>query len=224
MSEREQILSGIRSALGVKAGDLARAEAVAARLSAPPSGTVPSRVANRKDWLPLFEERLTAQSGKVSRAADGAEALALIEAYLKGLQMPLRLRIGTDSRLAALPWALMPDLERLTGPVTPEDCAGLSHAFAGAAETGTLVLVSGPENPTRINFLPETHIVLIAEDDILGSYEACWSRLRARYGAGSLPRTVNWISGPSRTADIEQTIINGAHGPKNLHAVIVKRP
>ena len=89
------------------------------------------------------------------------------------------------------------------------------------AETGTLVLLSGPDNPTTINFLPETHIVVLRAHDIVGPYEAAWNALREIYGERSLPRTVNLISGPSRTADIEQTIIMGAHGPKRLHVVIV---
>lgn len=90
-----------------------------------------------------------------------------------------------------------------------------------AAETGTLFLVSGADNPTTLNFLPETHIVLICAGDVAGSYEEAFDRLRAIYGESTLPRTVNLISGPSRTADIEQTIVRGAHGPKRLHVVIL---
>jgi L-lactate dehydrogenase complex protein LldG len=97
----------------------------------------------------------------------------------------------------------------------------VSRAIAGVAETGTLILVSGAGNPISLNFLPETHIVLVDAGDIVGSYEEAWDRLRALYGEGTLPRTVNWISGPSRTADIEQTIIRGAHGPKRLIVVIL---
>ena len=90
-----------------------------------------------------------------------------------------------------------------------------------AAETGTLFLVSGPENPTTLNFLPEAHTVLIKSSDIVGSYEEAWDRLRAIYGKGALPRTVNLVSGPSRTADIEQTIVMGAHGPRRLLVLIL---
>jgi L-lactate dehydrogenase complex protein LldG len=90
-----------------------------------------------------------------------------------------------------------------------------------AAETGTLLLVSGADNPTTLNFLPEAHTVLIAASDIVGSYEEAFDRLRAIHGEGYLPRTVNLISGPSRTADIEQTIVRGAHGPSRLHVLIL---
>jgi L-lactate dehydrogenase complex protein LldG len=89
------------------------------------------------------------------------------------------------------------------------------------AESGTLALLSGPDNPTTLNFLPDTHIVVVDAGDIVGDYETVWRRLRERYGAGSMPRTVNFVTGPSRSADIEQTIILGAHGPRALHILVV---
>jgi L-lactate dehydrogenase complex protein LldG len=84
-----------------------------------------------------------------------------------------------------------------------------------------LFLVSGSDNPTSLNLLPEAHTVLIAASDIVGSYEEAWDRLRSVFGEGRLPRSVNLISGPSRTADIEQTIVRGAHGPKRLQVLIL---
>ena len=97
----------------------------------------------------------------------------------------------------------------------------MSRAVVAAAETGTLFLVSGTDNPTTLNFLPEAQTILIAASDIVGSYEEAWDRVRAIYGQGTLPRTVNLISGPSRTADIEQTIVRGAHGPSRLLVLIL---
>ncbi|MEZ0282782.1 lactate utilization protein C, partial [Methyloceanibacter sp.] len=102
----------------------------------------------------------------------------------------------------------------------PNDRASLSRAVAGAAETGTLFLLSGSDNPTSLNFLPEAHSVLIAASDIFASYEEAFDRIRLLSG-GVMPRSVNLISGPSRTADIEQTIVRGAHGPRRLHVVIL---
>jgi L-lactate dehydrogenase complex protein LldG len=99
--------------------------------------------------------------------------------------------------------------------------ASVSHAFAGVAETGTLVLTSGRDNPTTLNFLPDNHIVVVEAKDVVGDYETVWQRLRERFGTGNLPRTVNMITGPSRSADIEQTLILGAHGPRRLHVIIV---
>ena len=83
------------------------------------------------------------------------------------------------------------------------------------------MLTSGPDNPTTLNFLPDTHIVVVDAKDIAGDYEAVWQRLRERFGAGLMPRTVNLITGPSRSADIAQILILGAHGPRRLHVLIV---
>jgi L-lactate dehydrogenase complex protein LldG len=81
------------------------------------------------------------------------------------------------------------------------------------------MLVSGPETPSTLNFLPETHVVVVRASQIVGGYEDAWARLRAAMKA--MPRTVNFITGPSRSGDIEQTLQLGAHGPRRLHVVLV---
>ena len=96
-------------------------------------------------------------------------------------------------------------------------------SVVNGAESGTLMMVSGPDNPTTLNFLPDTHIVVVDADDIAGDYETLWTRLRSAFGEGVMPRTVNLITGPSRSADIEQTLILGAHGPRRLHVVVVSK-
>jgi L-lactate dehydrogenase complex protein LldG len=149
-----------------------------------------------------------------------AEIPAEIAGYLRDRNLPATLRFGTDPRLAALPFqstALAVSVGRSVG----NDLNALSHAFAGVAETGSLILTSGADNPTSLNFLPDNHFVVIRATDIVGDYETVWKRLREKYGAGALPRTVNMITGPSRSADIEQTIFLGAHGPRRLHIVVV---
>lgn len=221
--ERAALLGRLRQSLGVAAGDADRREAVRQRLSRHPAGTIPARTAHPEGWVALFTKALQAQGVTVQEAADGAEAVAAIAAYLRNEQLAPLLRLGADQRLAALPWQAAPELERRFGPAEPDDPVGLSCAFAGAAETGTLFLGSGADNPTTLNFLPETHIVVIEKADIVGPYETAWARLRAVYGPGSLPRAVNLVSGPSRTADIEQTLIRGAHGPRRLFVVILDR-
>src|SRR3954462_3201984 len=84
------------------------------------------------------------------------------------------------------------------------DLNAVSHAFGGVAETGTLVMISGPESPSTLNFLPDNHIVVLSAKDIAGDYETVFARVRDTYGKGEMPRTVNFITGPSRSADIEQ--------------------
>jgi L-lactate dehydrogenase complex protein LldG len=84
------------------------------------------------------------------------------------------------------------------------------------------MLVSGPQTPTTLNFLPETHVVVVRRDQIVATYEEAWGHLRAVQTKGMLPRTINFITGPSRTADIEQHMELGAHGPRRLHIVLVE--
>jgi L-lactate dehydrogenase complex protein LldG len=133
----------------------------------------------------------------------------------------MRVRTGADLVLASLPWDRAPHVERKTGPSDGSDLVSATRAFGGVAESGTLVLVSGEDNPTTLNFLPEHHLAVLFADDIAGDYEAVWSRIREQYGPRVLPRTVNLVTGPSRSGDIEQTLILGAHGPRALHILIV---
>jgi L-lactate dehydrogenase complex protein LldG len=146
---------------------------------------------------------------------------AAVAEFLRGHNLSADLRIGEDLRLRAMPWAETA-LEIQQGPSIGGDLNAVSHAFGGVAETGTLIMTSGPENPSTLNFLPDNHIVVLSAKDITGDYETIWDKLRATYGRGQMPRTVNMITGPSRSADIEQTLLLGAHGPRRLHIIIVK--
>jgi L-lactate dehydrogenase complex protein LldG len=97
----------------------------------------------------------------------------------------------------------------------------MSWAAAAVAETGTLVLASGPDNPVTITFVPETHIVVVGRSQVAGHYEDAWTAVRERFGDREMPRTVNFVSGPSRTADIGGKLVLGAHGPRRLCVVVV---
>jgi L-lactate dehydrogenase complex protein LldG len=130
-------------------------------------------------------------------------------------------RRGADPVLAKLPWH-RGTLEVVTGRAVDADRASITRAFAGVAESGTIIQISGQDNPTTLNFLPEVHIVVLEATNIFASYEEAWTKLREVMGEGVMPRTVNMISGPSRTGDIEQTIVRPAHGPKNMHVIITR--
>jgi L-lactate dehydrogenase complex protein LldG len=219
---RHAVLRRIRSALGVANAGPARLAAVDERLRRHLRGTIPARArADQEASLALMTTMLAAQGADVTRARTEEDALRAIAEDLDAHGLPAVLPMGTDPVLAALPWASAPALMRRIGRAEPHDRAALSRAVSAAAETGTLILTSGRDNPTTLAFLPETHFILIRAADVAGSYEEAFDRLRAIYGEGHLPRTVNLISGPSRTADIEQTIVRGAHGPKRLHVVIL---
>jgi L-lactate dehydrogenase complex protein LldG len=217
---RDRILNGIRKSLGAEVIDTSRSSEVTARLASHRRGTVPARAAMQGGQAVVaFVTRLKAQGVTVAEASDIADVPKLAAEYLRSVNLPARLRMGADPALAALLWGSVAPFEVTHGPAVETDTASLSKAFGGVAETGTLILISGPDNPTTLNFLPETHIVVVKAADVAGGYEDVWDRLRSATN-GAMPRTVNWVSGPSRTADIEQKIVMGAHGPRRLHVIL----
>lgn len=221
-SGRDGVLGAIRAALGVKGTEKSREATVQRRLERHPAGIVPERARrDREGLIALFTGMLEGQNASVTRIENAEAIPETIAAYLREHNLPAELRTGADPLLAEAPWDKAPSLRRLEGRAEGGDAVTVSRAATAAAETGTLFLTSGPENPTTLNFLPETHIAVIRADDVLGAYEDAWNRLREVYGERALPRTVNLVSGPSRTADIEQIIVMGAHGPKRLHVIVV---
>jgi L-lactate dehydrogenase complex protein LldG len=222
VNSRSDILASIRRSLAVTGDEPSRRQAVSKRLATHPRNLVPKRCeGDRAHRLTLFTEMALAVSATVERLAGLEEVPAAVQGFLRAHNLPQRIRHGADALIEGLPWAMRSrSLERRRGRAEPSDETSLSRAFAGVAETGTLILASGPDNPTTLNFLPENHIVLLAAEDVAGNYEDVWDRLRAIYGS-TLPRTVNMITGPSRTGDIEQTIELGAHGPRRLHILII---
>jgi L-lactate dehydrogenase complex protein LldG len=219
---RAAMLETVRRALGARGDDSARKAAVAEHLRRHPRGTIPARAhGDREKLLRVFTDMMKGQGAEVVRAASPEETVQAIADDLRAHNLPAVLRTGADPLLAALPWNAVPSIELRHGKADAGDQAGLSRAVVAAAETGTLFLVSGGDNPTTLAFLPEQNTILIRAEDIVGAYEDAFDVLRRLYGEGALPRTVNMISGPSRTADIEQTIVRGAHGPKRLLVAIL---
>ncbi|MDF1606806.1 lactate utilization protein [Hoeflea sp. YIM 152468] len=222
MSPRDTVLGKIRASMRVPAADSERRNAVSARLADTPRGIIPNRADLPKAGQVELFCAMAAQSGAtVSRLGDYAEVPAEVSSYLRARNLPAAIRIGADKRLKKARWDSEKHLEIRQGASDGGDLAGVSHAMAGIAETGTLALVSGQDNPTTINFLPEHHIVLLRSADIKGDMETVWSMLRKSQGQGEMPRALNLITGPSRSGDIEQTILLGAHGPRALHIIVV---
>ncbi len=222
MSGREAVLGKVRRALAVSGADVDRRAAVEQRLASPAAGLIPDRgQVEGSARIELFCTMAEAVQAGVSRVATADDVPEAIAGYLRDNNLPAEIRLGADDRLTGLAWDRTPSLSRKSGASDGHDAVGVSHAFAGIAETGTLVLVSGNDNPTTLNFLPDTHIVVVNAVDIAGDYESVWQRIRAAFGKGVMPRTVNWVTGPSRSADIEQTLLLGAHGPRALHIIVV---
>lgn len=225
MSAREEMLGRIRGAVGKgRAADAART--VDARLAAHRTNLIPARGQLAPDAkIELFERMAREASATLARVPSPSDVPEAVARFLKSENLPSRIVMAPDSWLGSLGWEHQPLIDIRRGRAEPSDEVGVTVAFSAIAETGTLMLLSGPATPTTLNLLPETSIVVLRASQVVGAYEDAWARLRqARSGAGgavAMPRTVNFITGPSRSADIEQQLQMGAHGPRRLHIVLV---
>jgi len=212
MSARDRILARVRRATG--GGDLM---AVTVRLGQHDAerAPVPASAQTRGEArITRFIEKTVAVDATASRLASLDDLPAALADELRNRNLPAAIRTGTDPAFER-DWGTV---ERTTGPGRLIEPATLPRAHLGMAETGTLVLASGPENPVTLTFLGETHVVVVAADDIKAGFEDMWAEWRVR---ALDPRTINMVTGPSRSADIGQTLQLGAHGPVALHVFVV---
>ena len=195
-----------------------------ARLRAHRRNLVPARATalDEQGQVELFVAMAEEVQATVTRVRSLAAVPEAVARYLAAENLPAELVMAPDPRLDAIPWNAWPLLRIRRGRAEPEDRVSLTPCHAAIAETGTLMLTSGARTPTTLNFLPETHIVLVRSEQVVAAYEDGWDLLRTAETAGALPRTLNFVTGPSRTADIEQHIELGAHGPRRLHIVLVE--
>lgn len=222
MSARENILGKVRRSLGVSGDDAARRAAVASRLAEAKAGLIPARgQLPLEERIALFGKYAEKYGATLARVGSVGDLPQEVSRYLKSHNLPASVRMGDDPLLKAAGFECEPVLTVLHGASDGTDLAGVSHARGAVAESGTLVLASGPDNPVTINFLPEHHIVAVRAEDVGGSLEEAFAGIASAYGKGEMPRTVNFVTGPSRSGDIEQKIIMGAHGPRALHVVII---
>ncbi|MBF0305236.1 MAG: LUD domain-containing protein [Alphaproteobacteria bacterium] len=218
MTAKRQILDSIRGSLGRGALPPSRRAELEEALNHPHAAAVPARgTLPHPEQIALFMAMCVEMSASVDRVASKALVPAAIASYLASQNLPTRLVVAPA--LQALDWAAAPLLETRFGAALPIDPVSVTPVAAGVAETGTLVLCSGPDSPTTLNFLPDTHIAVIEAGQVVGGYEEVWARLRV--DGRLVPRNINMITGPSRTGDIEQTILLGAHGPRRLHVILV---
>jgi L-lactate dehydrogenase complex protein LldG len=215
MSARDHILARVRQGLGVEA--LAHRHEAAARLaqrlSNPPRGPRPPYT-----W-PDGVERFLAGCAKTGTSVERVSVLdqvpAAVARYLQ--QQNLSPQAVAWPLLQNLPWAgagLVPEFRR----AQDGDSVGITGTFCAIVETATLMLLSGADTPSNVSLLPETHVAIVGVDQLVPGMEEAWDRLKAT--EMGMPRAVNFVSGPSRTADIEQTIVIGAHGPYRVHVVL----
>ncbi|APZ42792.1 LutC/YkgG family protein [Acidihalobacter ferrooxydans] len=208
---RRAIIARLRASLGD--ADIRR-PAVEQRLNTAPRGPTP---AVGEDLVAAFTTRVEAAAASMVRIRDGAGVVAEVLDYLAQRELPQRLLLADDPWLRKLPWptSLRVDI----GAAAPDHLAGLTRAYAGIAETGSLALLSGLATPTGANFLPDHYLCLLRTEDIVRHLEDLWARLRTESIA--MPRALNLITGPSRTGDVEQTIQLGAHGPRSVRIILL---
>jgi L-lactate dehydrogenase complex protein LldG len=223
---REAILGAIRK--GLRRGPLPEHETLGlyARLNGHPRHLIPARSRlPHPAQVDLFVRNLEKEFATVSRVASPDEVPAVIADYLAGQNLPTDLVIAPHDELRFIDWASRPLLTLREGRAQASDMVSVQHGYVGIAETGTLMLPASARRPTTLNLLADTEIVVIRASRITGAMEEAWDILRfEREGmvdGNFLPRNVMFVTGPSRSADIESTLELGAHGPRRLHVVLI---
>jgi L-lactate dehydrogenase complex protein LldG len=215
---RRNILARIRAASGRSAQpERAELDAVADYLARHPAGPRPPMPENAAALTARFIDEARRMASTVDEVATLADAPAAAFHYLSENGLPAR--AVAWHTLEALPWAAAGLSVEFRKP-EDADLVGITGCFCATAETGTLVLCSGPRTAASAALLPETHIAIVPASRIVAGHEQAYALMRAELG--ELPRAVNFVSGPSRTGDIEQTIVLGAHGPYRVHVIVVQ--
>jgi L-lactate dehydrogenase complex protein LldG len=218
---RDAILARVRAALAHQGKQPQPAAARDARVARRAHGPRP---AMPDDLVSRFLERATDMASTVERLPSRAAIPASIARYLDALELPAAIAAQKSHRgvcwpeFADLDWRGA-GLEIESRPTTGDDRLGITGCLCAIAETGTIVVTSSAATPTATTLLADTHIVVVREGDVVAGMEEAFERVRARHDV--MPRAINMISGPSRTGDIEQTIVLGAHGPYRVHVLLV---
>jgi len=218
---RETVLAAIRR--GLRRGELPADQRamLQARLAKPPRHLIPARSQlPRPDQVTLFVRNVEKEFGTVARVPDLQAVPDAVAEYLAAQNLPGDFAMSPHPELQSIPWAKRPMLQIREGRASETDLVSVQHAFAAVAETGTMMFPSAAERPTTINLLPDTAIAVLRASRVVGPYEDAWDLLRAELG--EMPRNVMLVTGPSRSADIEQTLELGAHGPRRLHVVLIE--
>lgn len=210
---RDHILHKVRTALG-RSADQAPPPAPAARISIPAIG--------REAKIESFFDRLEALAGKTFRAATPGDALDYVRRVLDG-------RPAVASNAPFLAACGVTSLPSVRSGLTDRDelrtlcstaAAGITSADYCLADTGTLVMIAGREEARLISLLPPVHIAVVDAGRVLSGLDELFTIVPLPAEQSS---SMVLITGPSRTADIEQTLVRGVHGPGEIHVVLVSR-
>lgn len=218
-SSRDRILGRIKT--GTRASERTAADIATlnTRIHSAERGIVPAQTnLEGKARLEFFIAKAEAQGTSLKRVRNDGEALAEVRDFLRQNNLPARIVASPSSELDKLGLKDAGDLEVRRGAAEKSDVTSLTPVYRAIAETGTIVTRSGAETPSTLNFVPEYHIAILREKDLVASYEDSWDAVREK----DIPRTVNWISGPSRSGDIAMTMFMGAHGPRQQHIIVIE--
>lgn len=173
---------------------------------------------DRPDLVARFCDMALFAGASVATTDDDAAVPAEVARYLSRERLGDRLILSPSERLLQMPWSGTPRLSVRRSPFGPDDRVAVTEAVAGVAETGTVLVRSGAESPNGLHLLPEAHIAIVDSTTIVGSYEEA---LQILGRDKAWPRAATFITGPSRTADIEKTPQIGVHGPRQLHIILI---
>lgn len=219
---REKILRRIREALSQKAParHLAGSENAA---SHPPQDWLPPVPASREELVALFEKNSIDLKTTVHRCPDlkaASEKLADL-ARDEGWKSVAthRFPLG-DSAVASLNLpTLRTDVPYEANALEPCD-VGISGCDCLVAQTGGMMVTSASAGGRALSVLPPHHVVIASESQLVGDLADAFAHARKTYG--DIPAFLSFITGPSRTGDIERILVLGAHGPKKLTVLLCK--
>ena len=211
MSARESILANLKSRLHQVSNDQSLSD-TGRQAQVPPQA-----VREAADLSDLFEAQVGRTGASFERIENIEAAPSRVAAYLGRATLDASVHLAGDAELAELPWAgegvsVQPGLPQMmaAAPI-------VSRARAALAETGTVVLVSNQHSGPEVNLLADHHIVILTADDLVPSGEEIWRQVTEL----ALPRALTFITGPSRTGDIDMTLELGVHGACAMHIIFV---
>lgn len=218
MSSRDTILQRLRNRSG-------------GTLSAPECDF---SVLKRPDWstaerLDRFEQMIESVHGEVHRCTEDSWVDRLAEVLTtrgaRNLLIPkehsIGLRLRTEAQREDLPNLLIYDepIESWQSVLFNDVDASITSTRGGIAETGSLILWPTPDEPRLMTLVAPIHIAVLRADEL---YTTLHDAMRAQNWASGMPTNALLISGPSKTADIEQTLAYGVHGPKELIVLVIE--
>lgn len=217
---RERILSRVRAATGARHRTDEQHLALQSRITNPPRGPIPKSV-NRSpdDLVAMFETKAVQHDCTVESASSPEEAWLMIVAFMAEHALRPEVVVAPSTALDEILKNAGDEINIRRDAAHETDQTSLTPVVCAVAETGTMVTVSGQATPTTLNFVPENQIVLVKTREVVPCYEDGWDEIRKR---GQMPRSVNWLSGPSRSADIGQVLYLGAHGPRRQHVILLE--